>query len=318
MVDLLWFIFLLIGAFFILIKSSDYLVESATILGKRAGLSKFLIGLTIVAVGTSLPELFTGIAGVLSSQNADSFVLGTIIGSNISNILLIFGILLFASKHFKSHTQKIDIYALVCSTVALLTLIYIQRFNIFLSLLYLTIYIGYLYLSIKNTKKDLEDEVQDLDETFFSNKSTPIVLFFFLLSLFGLNIAAKGVVYGIDNIGLILVIPSTYLTLTTVALATSLPEAVVTYTSAKRKQFDLAIGNIIGSNISNVFMITGIIGLIKQFTFDSLIYMQSSVILIIATLLFVIYLNKKSIDKIHGIGLIAIYSIYIVSTFFLN
>lgn len=153
MLEIIMYIFLLIGAFFVLVKSADWLLKSASILGHRAGLSKFIIGLTIIAIGTSLPELFTAISGVLFSQNTDSFVIGTIMGSNISNILLIFGLLIVFSYRFTTDIHQRDIFMLAFSTIAILILIYLGEFNILIGIIFLLIYILYLYLDIKRKEK---------------------------------------------------------------------------------------------------------------------------------------------------------------------
>ena len=318
MMQILYYTFLLIGAFYILVKSADYLLSTSSILGQRMGLSKFVIGLTIVAIGTSLPELFTAISGVLFSDNADSFVIGTIIGSNISNILLIFGLLILFSKNFKCTTSVKNLSMLFLSTLAIIFLIIISQINLITGIIFLAIYIMYIYSEIKNQKKEhFEHEIDETADTTLEKKSDLFLAMILLLSIGGLNFSSRGVIYGIENIAILLSIPTTYLTLTTVAFATSLPEVIVTYQSAKRRQYSLAIGNIIGSNISNVFMILGVIGIITQFNFNAYSYLKSLFMLIIATIIFIAYLRKKKLKNLHGIIAICLYIFYIISTFYI-
>ena len=298
-----------------MIKSAEYLVTFSSILGSRAGISKFAIGLTIVAIGTSLPELFTAIFGLYSS-NGSSFVFGTVIGSNIVNTLFIFGLLLIFSKNFKSKIKKIDIFFLLGATLLLTLIIVKSNLNIFDSLILLALFATYIYITIKKSKKEMfEEEIKGAKDKIFAKKSNYLLSIFLILSIAGLNIAAKGVIYSIENIGLILKIPLEMLTLTTVAFATSLPEAIVTYAVAKKKEFDIIIGDIIGSNISNILLIIGVSGLIKNLIFETSLYIPSIFILIIATLIFYFLINKKNVSKIHGIVFLALYVLYIAYTF---
>jgi cation:H+ antiporter len=301
--------------FFLLIKSSDYLIITSSILGKRANLSKFIIGLTIVAIGTSLPELLTAIIGTITTPTKSaSFSLGTVIGSNISNILLIFGLLLINSKNFKNKTNKNSKIMIVISTIAIIILLTIKQLTLTIGILMLITYILYIYYNIKKSKKNKIEQTIETDEK-LEKQNSYIITLILITSLIILNISAKGVVNSLNNIGTILKIPTSYLTLTIAALATSLPEAVVTIQSAKKKMFDIAIGNIIGSNIANTFFILGTIGLINQFKINLLEYLPSGIFLIIATTLLIYFLQKKTVKKTHGIIFLILYLIYIITTF---
>jgi len=316
MLEILKLILVVIISFYILIKSADYLISSSSELGKRAGISKFVIGLTLIAIGTSLPELFTVIISIFSSSNPSAFVLGTIIGSNIANILLVFSILLIFSKKFKVRIKKFDILFLSIATISLITITLIGTINFYLSILLLLLFIYYLYMSIKKgSKKKFEEEVSEVEDASYKKKSISYLIGVFFISLIGLNLAAKGVVYSIENLGIILKIPLEFLTLTTVAFATSLPEIVVTYSAAKKSEFNLAVGNIIGSNIANVFMVIGTAGLIKTITFNPIDYFTSLIILTIATLFFITIFFIKNVDKKFGLSLFLIYFIYVFLLF---
>lgn len=321
--DLALYLGIIISSFYLLIKSADYLISSASVLGQRAGISKFVIGLTLVAIGTSLPELFTALFGIfdaITKNAASAFVFGTVIGSNIANILLVFSVLLLFSKNFKVHVKLFDIGFLSFTTLALTLLVYNGILNYIYSIIFLGLFITYLYMCVKfGSKNEFETEVVEVDDEGFSKwKSNWKLILIFLASLIGLNLAAKGVVYGVENFGLILSIPIEFLTFTTVAFATSLPEIIVTYTSAKKKEFDLAVGNIIGSNISNILFILGIIGLFKEITFNPSTYMISIFVLLFATLAFISMLFLKNVSKstkYFGIGLFLSYLIYIILMF---
>jgi cation:H+ antiporter len=311
----------LVGSFFLLIKSSDYLISSSSILGRRLGISKFVIGLTLVAIGTSLPEFFTAIIGLLTSEDGTSFILGTVMGSNISNILLIFGTLLVFSKHFHSKLEIHNVYILYFSVFLVLLIILFGKINLILTLLLLVSFFLYVYHSIIHSKKgEIIKEVEEIENEESKHSSSFILSLIFIASLLGLNLSARGVVFSIEELGLILDIPLQYLTLTTVALATSLPELVVTYASAKKSEFDLAIGNILGSNISNIFFILGSSGVVslivnKPITLVWSDYFFSMLILALTSLLFVIYLKDQELKPYHGILLITLYVFYILYIF---
>ena len=312
-------ILVLIISFFMLVKSADFLISSSSEIGRRAGISKFVIGLTLIAIGTSLPEFFTALIAIFSSSNSSAFVIGTIIGSNISNILLVFAVLITFSKKFKVDVKSFDIFFLIFSTIALIFTVLYGKLNIYQGLFYTILFVIYIYINVKKgSKKDFEDEVKETEDSSFKRKNFSYILSIFVLSLIGLNIAAKGVVYGIENLVEILLIPIEFLTLTTVAFATSLPEIVVTYSSAKNREFDLAVGNIIGSNISNILFILGSVWIITDMSFSPVNYYTSLIILAIVTLLFMALLFKKNINKKYGYAFFTLYILYIFLIFWLT
>lgn len=319
----LWIsIIILIFSFYILIKTADYLVATGGILGQRAGISKFVIGLTIIAIGTSLPELITAIMSIFTSQNnAPAFVLGTVIGSNIANTLLVFGILLIFAKKFKIKKRNKDLLFLLFSTLFLGLAIYSGFINIIFGIIFLILFISYIYLSIKfQNKKEIEEELNEVKDKKLENLKNFTLILIFLLSTLGLSLAAKGIIYSIESLGPLIGLSIQFLTLTTVAFATSLPEIIVTISSIKRKEFSLGIGNIIGSNISNILLIIGtsaIFGVLfnNELKFLTNDFQLSFILLLIITIIFTILIQKKYLKIIHGIFLIFLYFIYLFLIF---
>lgn len=311
------YLLVLVFSFYVLMKSSDYLISSSSIIGKRLGISKFVIGLTIVAIGTSLPELFTSIIAIFSTDNFAPFIFGTVIGSNISNILLVLAVYVLFSKKHQKNAKIFDIIFLLLSTIIIAYLAFIETVSIAEGILLIIIFGLYIFYSIKGgKKKDILNEADEINEDGFDKKSNFIISLILLTSLVGLNISARGVVFSIENLGLLLNIPIEILTLTTVAFATSLPEIVVTYSSSKRGEGDIAIGNIIGSNISNIFLIIGVSSILKTINIDFSNYLISLIFLIIATIAFISILYKKKIQKYHGVMLLLIYGIYLYMIIF--
>ncbi len=310
---------ILVGSFYLLIKSSDYLVSSSSALGEKAGISPFVIGLTLIAIGTSLPELFTGVFGILFSEGS-SFVLGTVIGSNISNIFLVFALLLIVSKKFSMSLDKKDVLFFVGSVIALLGVIALGLVPVMIGFVLLLAFVIYMYLCVKfSPKEDFIEEAKET-ESGVANYSNKTLFLIFLASLIGLNLAARGVVYSIEELGVLFSLPLEFLTLTTVAFATSLPELVVTYSAAKKNSQSLAIGNLVGSNISNILLIVGFSSILgyfvgKPLAFSTISYLPSIFFLVLSSVLFMSLFYKKLVYKWLGYSFLLFYLIYLLVIF---
>lgn len=298
-----------------LVKSSDYLISTSSILGSRMGISKIVIGLTLVAIGTSLPELVSVVFGLLDSSNGGDFFTGTIIGSNIANSMLILATLLYFTRQKLSTIIPRENWFLGVATLFFISMIFLNEISIFSGIVFLSLFATYIYMTLFTAKgKDLEDETDEFENDSLNSKSSIILSAILIISLIFLNLSAKGIVYGIDSIAIFFQIPQFLLTFTTVALATSLPELVVTIRAAKDKQTDIALGNIIGSNISNIFFIGGV-GSVLVDTLNIPINTTRIPLLFlaIATIMIVIVSNKlpKKYYKEFGVGLFFTYLIFV-------
>lgn len=316
-INIFFYLGLLVISFIVLLKSSDYLVTCASILGDRAGISKFTIGLSIIAIGTSLPELMTAIFGIISSDNGTAFVLGTVIGSNITNILLVFAALIFFSNGFIFKKRIFNTIYLLLSTFLLLLFVILNTINLFVGILFLTIFASYLYYGLtKENPEEVLEEVHETESVGLNKFSTFFLSSILVLSIVFLNLGAKGVVAGIENIGSILHIPIYFLTLTTVSFATSLPELAVTYHAAKKNEIELAIGNIFGSNISNILLIVGVSSILTTLKYDISEYLLGLSFLVISTFLFISLQYIQKTKRIIGLGFFSLYLLYIFLLFF--
>lgn len=297
---------------YMLVKSSDYLISTSSILGSRMGISKVVIGLTLVAIGTSLPELMSVIFGLVSSNSGGDFFSGTIIGSNIANSLLILATLLYFTQQKLSSINPRENWFLVLSTLFFIIMLVFNQISIFAGIIFLAFFATYLYMTIFSTKSsDLEDETDEFDDENLNKKSSSMLIGIFIASLVGLNLAARGVVYGIDNVAVILAIPQFILTFTTVALATSLPELVVTIRAAKDKQTDIALGNIIGSNISNILFIGGVGSIIIESMKTQVITSLLSIGFLATATLVLLFISKYLSKKHYKTGAILIFITYL-------
>jgi len=253
------YILLLIVGFILLIKGADILVDGASSLAENFKVPKMVIALTIVAFGTSAPELAVSIQAVIAG-NSD-IVLGNVVGSNILNILLILGVSsLFAPLGVKTNTvhKEIPITILISSLLMVLAFdnMYdssvtnvISRTDGIVILLFFSIFLYYLFSIMRNRDKD--------EETNPKYKILPS-LGLLILGLAGIILGSDFVVDNASAIAKVLGVSDKMISLTVVALGTSLPELVTSVQAARKGENDIAIGNVIGSNIFNIGFVIGI------------------------------------------------------------
>lgn len=315
MLELLLYIVLFVVAFFIIIKAADYFVDEAAYLGDSFGMSKLMIGLTIVAIGTSLPELITSLSAIFFTENFSDFIIGTAMGSNITNIVLAFGIFLLFSKTFTVEKKETFNVLVLLTTTILFSYFILVGYVPFLAILLVPLYGFYVYHQSKASKKEIIKEEELMIE---KQKKHPIlqsagILFFSFIFIF---IGARLVVFSIEEGGRLLGIPAAYLTLTTIALATSLPEIAVTVSSARKKEYLIAIGNILGTNIMNVCLIIGLSALTLGYSVNSETYLLSVIIFLLSTLLFSLMILVRKFYFIGGFIFIAMYVVYMLQFIF--
>ena len=251
---------LLIG-FVFLIKGADIFVDGASDTARKFRVPKMLIGLTIVSFGTSAPELAVSIQSILSGKG--DILLGNVVGSNVLNILLILGLAsLVGTLRVNTATVKKEIPVLVLITLAFVALLSDKIFglaeNIFtrqdgvVLLLFFCIFIYYLIGMAR--KKDTNEE-ENKDE-----KPVKLVkaLLMIVIGLFGIVLGSDFVVKGASEIAAIFGVSQRIISLTIVALGTSLPELVTSVIATKKGEYDIAIGNIVGSNIFNIGIVAGL------------------------------------------------------------
>lgn len=257
---------LLIG-FVFLIKGANWLVDGASSLARKFKISDLAIGLTIVAFGTSAPELVVN--SIASFQGHDDIVLGNIIGSNNINLFIILGI---AGLIYPMTVQSSTVWKEIpISFLAAILLLFFAN-DIFSSQnpvisrldggLLLLLFLGFLFYVYKQLKSE-PDQVAKTDE--FSNKK---ITLYIVIGLTGLVLGGKLVVSGATEIATSLGLSEKIIALTIVALGTSLPELATSVVAAFKKNNDIAIGNIIGSNIFNIFFILSISSLIRPINYD--------------------------------------------------
>ena len=305
-------IILLVVGFIVLIKGADIFVDGASSIAGNFKISKMLIGLTIVAFGTSAPEFAVSVKSLISG-NGD-IVLGNVIGSNILNILLILGISsLFHFLNVKNNTVKkeLPITLLITTLFAVLLSDHLFDSNItnaftrsdgIVLLLFFLVFIYYLISMARNKIDDDQNE-----------KYMPIVksILYTIIGLICIIVGSNFVVDSASSLASIIGISEKMISLTVIAFGTSLPELVTSVTATKKGEYDIAIGNVVGSNIFNIGMVIGlpiaIFGGISDITFN---YIDLIVMLLSALLLFIFSFKDKRISKKEGIIFLILFVIY--------
>lgn len=313
-------IILLIVGFILLIKGADIFVDGASSTAQNFKVSKILIGLTIVAFGTSAPEFAVSMSA-LGSGNTD-MVLGNVIGSNILNVLLILGVAAtIMPLAIKSNTVKKEIpLTLLISTLLVILFLdnylgngavnQITRGDAVVILLFFSIFLYYLISLARQKKEQDKDKVEKPKYNLF--KSIILVL----LGLAGIIFGSNLVVDHASNIAKLLGVSERIISLTIVAFGTSLPELVTTIMSAKKKEQDLLVGNIIGSNIFNICIVLGIpVAIFGGITPGSFEIIDLGMLLISSFLLLVFAYTKRTISRFEGITMLVTFFTYYILVF---
>lgn len=307
---------LLIAGFVLLIKGADLLVDGSASIARKMKVSDISIGLTIVAFGTSMPELVVNIFASL--QDTPEIAIGNILGSNIANILLILGICsIIYPLTVKKNTVWKEIpfsllAAIVLGVLASDALIdgrnfsELSRGDGFILIGFFIIFMYYIVSISKDVDLGIETDVKEMA----TGKST----LFILGGLAGLVIGGKLIVDSAVEISMSLGLSQSFIGLTVVAVGTSLPELATSAVAAYKKNVDIAVGNIVGSNIFNIFWILGVSSLIKPLPFNpaSIYDLGMTIMASILLFLFLFVGRKHQIDKFKGIIFVLIYIGYIV------
>jgi len=313
------FLILLIGLFF-LVKSSDIFVKSSSKIAKQLGVSELIIGLTLVAIGTSLPELMSGIFASVAKESP--LIIGNVIGSNIANIALIFGLSCFFVVYLKKSKELLNelrylFLVYILFLIFSLDLVITSYEGLALILLFL-FYLVDLFKRKKEPEEFLKKEVEVRDGKKESIFDYIKYYLFFIFSLVVLIFSAKYVVSSSINIANSFGISSKIIGITILAIGTSLPELSVTIQSIRKKYRGLAIGNLIGSSIINILLIIGVTSSINSIRLDSLsLFLDIPIMFLTAFLMYLFFLKGIKNQKFLGYGLLGIYVLFLVLEFIL-
>lgn len=288
---------LLVLGFALLVKGADLFVDGASGLAAKFGIPQLVIGLTIVAMGTSAPEAAVSISAALNG-NAD-ITIGNIVGSNILNILIILGIsCIICPLTVAKSTVKIEIPIMIISTILLFLLGYdetVGRIDGLILLLAFVGYLAYLFVMTKNNKGGEENSIVP------KNISLLKTLLFTIAGLAMIILGSNLTVKSASAIARMLGLSERFIGLTIVALGTSLPELFTSVSAALKKNSDIAIGNIVGSNIFNILFIVGLSGLIIPVPFAPAFRFDTIAALVSAVMLLVFCFRKNVLQRYAGV-----------------
>jgi cation:H+ antiporter len=307
---------LLVVGFALLIKSADFLVDGASSIARRLKISDLVIGLTVVAFGTSSPELFVNIVSSITG-NSDIAV-GNVLGSNIANILLILGVsaIIFPLAVGKGTVWKEIPFSLLAALVlgVLANDQLIDRAEVSVlsridGLVFMAFFIIFLYYSVS-----IAARIEGMGEQVPSREyGLARSVGYVLGGLVGLTLGAKWIVDGAVYIAARLGASESLIGLTIVAVGTSLPELATSAVAAYKKNADIAVGNVVGSNIFNIFFVLGISSIIKPLPFHRAANLDVGAVVLVSLLLFIWMFTgkKRCMDRWEGVVSIILYATYV-------
>lgn len=310
----IWFL-IFIASLAALILAADIFTQRSERIALAFGISPFVIGITLVAFGTSVPELATGIVATI--QGAPSVAIANAIGSNIANILLVLGICAVAVKTLKAERNLIDIDLplFFISTVLLILVLLDRTVTLTEGLLLLVgynVYIAYAYTSGSEKKEALAEAV---NTKIHKPKIDTMSVVLILVSIGVIYAAADFTIRSIIEIAAALNIPRSAIAITAIAVGTSLPELVISVRAALKGKHDLAIGNIMGSNIFNALVIVGLPALISNQVVDDLIWYIGIPFLMVVSLTIIFSGITKRVYRWEGVMYLVIYALFLLKVF---
>lgn len=305
-------IIVFIGTLAALVISADLFIKVAEKLGLSLGISPFVVGVTLVALGTSLPELVTSIASVLKGNS--EIVLGNIVGSNIANMGLVLGMVGIIGRkiELKFDLMRVDLPIMMGANVLLYLALQNQIFSLPEAILFIAglgFYLTYVFTSGKGEIAEQSDDEKTQSDP--NLRITWIDIVKLAASIVLIYLSAN---YNVEAIGFIAAwfdVGNEFIAQTAVALGTSLPELVVSVVAIRRQNAELAVGNIVGSNIFNIFCVMGIPRLLGDIAIPSSITEYGLPALIVISALALFSLQDKILTRWEGLMLLFCYLIYI-------
>lgn len=313
------YLFILIG-FILLMKGADYLIDGGVKIATIFGVSPLFIGLSIAAIGTSAPEAAVSIKAAVIAHSTISF--GNILGSNIANIGLVVGLsaLLYTLSGRLSTIKNELPYSLFITFILLLlvrddwfgnNILVLSRIDGGVLIIFFFIYLVYLYrMAISDRKKLLLD--RGLSSIKHSKKELLKASFLTIGGIIGVVFGAKLVVDNAINLAQSWGVSEIMISVTIIALGTSLPEMVTSITAVRKGRCDIAIGNVVGSNIFNILFVLGITSLIRPIQFSLVAFVDLIIVISVTVLILIFIFTSRIISKKEGGVLLLFYLAYIV------
>jgi len=313
------FLILIIG-FALLIKGADVFVEGASSIAKKFNVPSMIIGLTIVAMGTSAPEAAVSVTSSLAGQNDMS--VANVVGSNFFNILVVLGVSsIIAKLPVQKETIKKDTPFLILVSVLLLAFGINLKLGRLEGLVLLVLFTYFLVNTIKSAKKATENTSSESGESAIavetettSEISLPKTILISIIGIIGIVVGGDMVVDSATSIATAFGMSANLVGLTIVAVGTSLPEFVTSVVAIKKGETEIAIGNVIGSNVFNILLVLGLAAVINPIPMSMFAFIDIIFMVLITLLLYLFMKKKNSLVKGQGIILVVLYIGYMAYT----
>ena len=302
--------FYVIGGLILLAGAGEYFVRSAVSIAARLSISPLIIGLTIVAFGTSLPELTVSLGSALSGQ--PDIAVGNVVGSNIANMLLVLG-LAAAISPFAVGVASVrrDSLVMLVATLGVVGLSFYGEIPRFAGLAMIAVLVGYVMYAIRDDRSSSQEGHEDVDDQMMSG-GLPVYLLVGSVSLAGVVLGADLLIQGATFFARQLGVSEAVIGLTLVAVGTSLPEVVVSVIAAFRGHAAVAVGNVLGSNIFNILLILGATAAIAPLPIAPEIAHRDVWVMLFTTLMLVFFLRSDArLTRLEGMIALLVYALYI-------
>ena len=310
-------IILVIG-FVLLIKGADFFVEGSSSVAKKFNVPSLIIGMTIVAMGTSLPELAVSVTASMIGNN--TLAVSNVAGSNIFNLMVVCGACaLFAPLTIEKNTLLKEFpFSIICAGLLVVLGFLGMSLGRVDGIIFLVIFIVYLLWMIRSAKqaRNAGDKLEEAEEEFVEEEIKILPMWKCLLFIVGGMVAIKFggdfVVDGASAIAAGFGLSQTLIGLTIVALGTSLPELVTSIVAARKDEVDMALGNVIGSNIFNILLILGVAAAISPITFLMENIIDIVILIVMSLVVWIFAWTSKEINRKEGIMMLLMYAVYMV------
>ena len=316
---------LLIVGFVLLIKGADFFVDGSSSVAKILKVPTIIIGLTVVAFGTSMPELSVSVTAALRGSN--DLAVSNVLGSNIFNLLVVLGCCALVKpvaakwsllkKEFPFSILITIILLLVDSDFSIMKVIDGNKGFVlgrWAGLLFLILFVLYIYATVKSALRS-RAEAKDMEEEEYKTMSPLKSGIYIVIGLIGIVWGGNLVVDSASNIALTFGWSQTFIGLTIVALGTSLPELVTSVVAARKGENDLAVGNVVGSNIFNILLILGVSSFITPITLDVTAVYDTIILIIASIVVYVSAISKREIQRKEGILFLVCYFAFFLYVF---
>lgn len=318
-VTILKAVFVLIIGFILLIKGADFFVEGASSVAKMLKVPSLIIGMTIVAMGTSLPETSVSIAASMNNQN--TLAVSNVVGSNIFNLMVVLGVCaviteLKVSKDVLKRDYPFSVLCAILLLVAGVIGMTLGRMDGIIFLVIFAVFIFYLIKSALDARKsgEISEKEREMNEEMEEMEDLPV--WKCILYIVGGAIAIKyGGDWVVDSASVIATsfgISATLVGLTICSVGTSLPELVTSIVAARKNELDMAVGNVVGSNVFNILMVLGIAATVSPIAFLTENIIDIVVLLVFSLITWVLCVTQKKLSKKEGILMLVLYTIYLV------